>query len=558
MQLGAGAKARRAASRPIGIGTADVIRDALHEHLNDSTIPIHAAVLQPSTFYHIGTMKEYLQYYSGGIPELDCAPRIYNAHIRLPDKRSGCNSGGFSASFGGGYEQRRISTTMGKAGLPMQEFEGAAVMQCLLPEPGSISINRGSVVEYSNVFPHVTIGSDCIVSNTIVSSSVPQGTFVQTMAVRVVSPTGGDDGEVMYVTHIFDLFKDDLLAQSLNEMTFCGVILPIARERLGLAFLDVWPTAGMEPTMWNAQLFPLAGTAEASFAASLEVYRAVAECRAVNLHQTQRLSLQQSFEMKDIHRDREDRERMRLAIKAHLACDKVISSLERREGTYLGPAFAECVECGHVGLLLQLLDFEASQASQDIGSRALACIASVLSAAPKLSDTEEKKWGGHWKRCIQKLSHGAALETTRKVAISRLAGIREQLPLTMIRELMQTTGGITGIDIPPAAPTTFTPPTSPGRRSFGNFADREDEDRDTDALPRDWEKGLHKGMHHKRVQEAQEQLAHAAFQYELASNVLMISCVSTCFPGGHQKNLCQPAAINQWVEAQVREKREVD
>jgi hypothetical protein len=37
-------------------------------------------VLQPSTFYHIGTMKEYLQYYSGGIPELDCEPRINNAH----------------------------------------------------------------------------------------------------------------------------------------------------------------------------------------------------------------------------------------------------------------------------------------------------------------------------------------------------------------------------------------------------------------------------------------------------------------------------------------------
>jgi hypothetical protein len=37
------------------------------------------------------------------------------------------------------------------------------------------------------------------------------------MAVRVASPTAGDDGEVLYVTHIFDLFKDDLLAQSLND-----------------------------------------------------------------------------------------------------------------------------------------------------------------------------------------------------------------------------------------------------------------------------------------------------------------------------------------------------
>jgi hypothetical protein len=371
------------------------------------------------------------------------------------------------------------------------------------------------------------------------------------MAVRVISPTAGDDGEVLYVTHIFDLFKDDLLAQSLNEMTFCGVILPIARERLGLAFLDVWPTAGMLPTMWNAQLFPLAGTPEASFAASMEVYRAVAECRAVNLHQTQRLSLQQSFEMKDIQRDGEDRERMRLAIKAHLACDQVITVLEKREGTYLGPVFAECVECGHVGLLLQVLDFEASQASQDVGSRALACIASVLSSTPRNIEEEDKKWGKHWQRCIQKLSHGAALETTRKVAINHLAGIRQQLPLSMIHTLMPRVAngsGVPRLEVPPPAPTTFTPPGSPSR---GSFDDLDDLNRSSAGSANLFVQDLNKSVHQKRIQEARQQLDYAAFQYELASNVLMISCVSTCFPGGHQKKLCEPAPIGQWVMGEI-------
>ena len=190
----------------------------------------------------------------------------------------------------------------------MQDFDGAAVMQCLLPPVGSVSIMRGSVVEFCILRPQVTIGSDCIVSSSVVSGDVPRGTFVHTIAVR-------PHGQVpLYVTHVFDLFKDDLKAKSLNEMTFCGVMMPLARDRLGLSFLDVWPTAGMQPTMWSAQLFPLAETPQASFEASMEVYHAVTGCRPLNLHNTVRMSLQQSFDMKDINRDREQHDMLRRAI----------------------------------------------------------------------------------------------------------------------------------------------------------------------------------------------------------------------------------------------------
>ena len=41
-------------------------------------IGIHAAVLMPSKFYHIGTMQEYLEYYSAGIRELRCG--VCDAH----------------------------------------------------------------------------------------------------------------------------------------------------------------------------------------------------------------------------------------------------------------------------------------------------------------------------------------------------------------------------------------------------------------------------------------------------------------------------------------------
>jgi hypothetical protein len=279
----------------------------------------------------------------------------------------------------------------------------------------------------------------------------------------------------MYVTHIFDLFKDDFKATSLNEMSFCGVVLPIARERLGLSFLDVWPSAGVEPTMWSAQLFPLAYTPEASFAASMEVYNAVTECRSDNLQNTLRMSFAQSFEMKDVRRDREDHEKLRLAIKAHLACDRLISILERQENECLDSVVYECVSSGHIELLLRVLDFEAAQASQDVASRALACIASVLSVRPRASEVEHRHNAAEWEKAIDSLSSGAALCSLRTVAVNELAQLRARLPLELV--IAQADASV----------------------------DRSSAD------------GL-------------EWLAHAAHQYEMASNVLMLSVVSTAFP----------------------------
>ena len=164
-QLGPGAAALGGADGSSD-GSSDV-RRALHQHLRASKTAIHAAVLQPSTFYHIGTMGEYMQYYSSGIPELDCAPQIYNAHMRLPDPAMSASMGmgmglgmaggmgasmGFGMGMGMGAVQQQptalglgtgmgigvgMGMSIGASGLPVQEFEGAAVMQCLLPVPGS-------------------------------------------------------------------------------------------------------------------------------------------------------------------------------------------------------------------------------------------------------------------------------------------------------------------------------------------------------------------------------------------------------------------------------------
>jgi hypothetical protein len=114
------------------------IRRRLHMHLQGSATQIHAAVLLPSSFYHIGTMKEYLQYYSGGIPELHCQPRIYNAHTRLASVAA----------------SRMPGTILGNGSwLPVQDFDGAAVLQCLLPEAGAVTIMKVAVVESSS-FAH--------------------------------------------------------------------------------------------------------------------------------------------------------------------------------------------------------------------------------------------------------------------------------------------------------------------------------------------------------------------------------------------------------------------
>ena len=43
-------------------------------------IPVFAAFLAKSQFYHIGTIDEYVSFYSAGIPELGGSRYVFNAH----------------------------------------------------------------------------------------------------------------------------------------------------------------------------------------------------------------------------------------------------------------------------------------------------------------------------------------------------------------------------------------------------------------------------------------------------------------------------------------------
>lgn len=272
------AAAATAAAAVAEQGTGEKLQQFLRAH----SVGMHTAVLLPSTFYHIGTMPEYLQFYAAGIPELGGGAQVFNAVAPTAARR----------------------------------ITACGLLHSILEE--GAAVGAGAVVEYSRLGAGAAVGGGSIVSNTTIASGqrLPDNTFINTLATRPF-----DGGPECYVTQILNLKLDDVKCKDPATQNFCGVPIATAVARLGLSNSDVWADDAPHD-LWNAALFPACGSAAESSAMALHLFQAAAGDAAATatlgstLRDQPRYSMRGTFDVKCMSRDDDDRRMLQSDIAA--------------------------------------------------------------------------------------------------------------------------------------------------------------------------------------------------------------------------------------------------
>eukprot|EP00656_Telonema_subtile_P000810 TRINITY_DN10382_c0_g1_i1.p1 TRINITY_DN10382_c0_g1~~TRINITY_DN10382_c0_g1_i1.p1 ORF type:complete len:1410 (-),score=348.79 TRINITY_DN10382_c0_g1_i1:105-4334(-) len=231
------------------------VRRWLAEALRSTTL--HCAMLSPASFYHIGSMKEYIKHLCHGLHEMH-PPRVRQLRSAGP------------------------------------EFAGSSscIMHSLVAEA---QVGEGCVLEYSSIGGGMKIGAGCIVSSVSVDAplSLPDNCFMQTLAVKL------QDGALGFVTHVISVL-DNPKAGLAQGATWMQRPLEQCISGLGLTPEDVW-CGESERNLWNASLFTVHSSKAESVEGTLAVvHRVLADDTTECTGSEVRLSMGESISSKDL------------------------------------------------------------------------------------------------------------------------------------------------------------------------------------------------------------------------------------------------------------------
>lgn len=211
------------------------VRRKMYSLLKD--YPLDVIALKQSKFYHIGTLREYVENF--------------------------CENDSLASELG-------LSKFCFSACV---EPDTPITQGCVIHSLISAECNfaQRTVVEYCDFTGAVTIKEDCVISNCVYAGTrpitIPANTFLQT--VPVMSPTGTK----RYVTLLFSM-NDDMKAKcgsfdSLGEISYF--------DRSLLSATETDPTdlfaLGTPFSLWHARLFPLSDSPEASLLQALSTLK---------------------------------------------------------------------------------------------------------------------------------------------------------------------------------------------------------------------------------------------------------------------------------------------
>nr|XP_020012037.1 fucose-1-phosphate guanylyltransferase [Castor canadensis] len=235
-------------------------------HLLKGT-PLNVVVLNNSKFYHIGTTEEYLFHFTSN-SSLKSELRLQSiAFSILPD-------------------------------IPQWSGKTSCIIQSILNSRCSVA--PGSVIEYSRLGPDVSIGENCIVSNSniITKTVLPAYSFVCSLSLKV-------NGHLKYSTMAFGV-QDNLKSNvktllDINLLQFFGVCF--------LSCLDIWNLKVTEElfwgsktglSLWTARIFPVCSSLSESVTASLNMLNAVKNNSPFSLSSFKLLSIEEMLAYKDV------------------------------------------------------------------------------------------------------------------------------------------------------------------------------------------------------------------------------------------------------------------
>ncbi|XP_061095950.1 fucose-1-phosphate guanylyltransferase isoform X2 [Conger conger] len=199
--------------------------------------PLNVILLNNSKFYHVGTTQEYLFHFT---KDQDLRAEL------------GFISDAFSICS---YETSRKADV--------------CVMHSILHP--SCTVGPGTVIEYSRIGSHVTIGQNSIISGCWINSGqcVPPSVFMHSLAVNV----DGTTGFVTIVLGVEDNLKQSVTSLSdVNELQLFGTSLVKCLDRWGLSPESLKFTGDRSSlSLWNARIFLLSSDQRSSFTISLEM-----------------------------------------------------------------------------------------------------------------------------------------------------------------------------------------------------------------------------------------------------------------------------------------------
>ncbi|XP_014677526.1 PREDICTED: fucose-1-phosphate guanylyltransferase-like [Priapulus caudatus] len=281
-------------------------------------VPLHVVALNRSTFYHLGTMREYLGHLCDGgdlagrlgfgrfvfslqlrcgddasVPAMSGDKMEGRRRVAASDRGTGGYQGGVGDEQGGaGDEQGGAGVGQAVAGARHSRVSvkpRAAVQGCIMHSilaDGS-TVHRRSVVEYCRFERPVVVGDRCIVSNcSFVTSEaavapstlrVPTGAFLHTVPVQ-------RGGQLFYATVTLrtddDVKRSVAVATDGGALSYLGAPLsdflrPAADSDGAATWGQIFEAGATEFSLWTAKLFPLSSTMAASFVSALSLLRSV-------------------------------------------------------------------------------------------------------------------------------------------------------------------------------------------------------------------------------------------------------------------------------------------
>ncbi|KAG8438459.1 hypothetical protein GDO86_008948, partial [Hymenochirus boettgeri] len=220
-------------------------------------------LLNNSKFYHIGTMREYLYHFTS---DLDLKQEL------------GLEDEVFSLIPGGKLNN------------------GSCVIHSVLDAKTNVA--PFSVIEYCRLGPEVSIGQQCIISNTTIQirADIPDRCFVSSIIIRA-------DNQVMYATIVFGI--DDDMKKTVNSLSDVNSIQLLGQNLLEC--LELWEIpvseelfSGDPNSLWTLRIFPVCSTFQESVRWSLDMAYSVNSHDPVCLSHVKRLSIEEILRCKDV------------------------------------------------------------------------------------------------------------------------------------------------------------------------------------------------------------------------------------------------------------------
>lgn len=303
-------------------------RKTLFNVLCDSNIRL--LVMNSSKFIHIGTTKEYIEYF--------CCDDIFQAEVGLAkDVFNLWTTDGSltTARLGSGSGDSQDQSTPAKV-LRLSDTALGCVMHSYLPTESYISST--AIVEFCKFDIPIKVGQNCILSNCEFESKVrvkdaetgvsvlvaymnhletlvfPNDLFIHTIPIN-------ENGQTKYVTVFFDI-KDNLKKEApgmdIKRLPFLGRFVEDYTAMLSIDIDSVRSICtDSKINLWCSNLFPVAGDSSESLALALQCLHAVQtdNSRVTSLASFQLVSMTTLLKQKDVEAMLEKRNILYNAIK---------------------------------------------------------------------------------------------------------------------------------------------------------------------------------------------------------------------------------------------------